>query len=138
MFNALEMAPTNLEYPRRWRPDPGVTVTRLGDGDDLLVGHGNHVWASGDVGKCGDNSLPSRDEVVAFVYTMLESMLCTKASIHDAGPRKYNPEFPVSLPLFTEIALECTNENRQYSSSQIGQANAVFSVDIMTGNSILL
>lgn len=131
------MVPISLESYQRKRPDPGVIVTRSSDGDGLLVGYGCHLWASGDIGQCGDNSRPSRDEILALVYIMLESMLCTKSLIHDVGPRSYNPEFPVSLPLFTEMALDCTNENRQYSLSQIGQANVVFSVDFMTGNSIL-
>lgn len=136
-FKVLDMVPFDLRYYRRSRLDPGVTVTRSSDGDGLLVDRGCHVWASGDIGQSGDDSRPSRDEVVVLVDTMLETMLCTKTSIHDVGPRSYNPMFPVSLPLVTEMALDCTNENRHYSSSQIGLENFVFSVDIMTGNSIL-
>ncbi|OKP05967.1 hypothetical protein PENSUB_6687 [Penicillium subrubescens] len=137
-FNVLDMVPSSLKYLCRWKLDPGVTVTLLSDGDELLVDHGSHVLASGDVGQCGDDSRPSRDEVTILVHTMLESMLCAWTPIHDAEPCSYNPEFPVSLPFYTKMVLGSTDENRQYSSSRIGQANAVSSVDIMTGSSMLV
>ena len=80
---------------------------------------------------------------------MLETMLAKK-STRDAGPRSYNPEFPVclqfypdefpvSLPFYPEmVSLGDTDDDRHYSSSQISQAIAAFSVDIMTGNSMLV
>jgi hypothetical protein len=132
------MVPSSLKYLCRWKLDPGVTVTLLSDGDELLVDHGSHVLASGDVGQCGDDSRPSRDEVTILVHTMLESMLSAWTPIHDAEPCSHNPEFPVSLPFYNKMVLGSTDENRQYSSSRIGQANAVSSVDIMTGSSMLV
>ena len=113
-------------------------VTRLNGGDELPVDHRCHVWASAWIAQCRDDSRPSRDEVVVLVCTMLETMLAKK-STRDAGPRSYNPEFPVSLPFYPEmVSLGDTDDDRHYSSSQISQAIAAFSVDIMMGNPMLV
>lgn len=127
----------SLQHNRRMTFHTGVT--RLGGGDELPVGHRCHVWACAWIVQCGDDSRPSRDEVVVLVYTMLETMLCAKKSTRDARRRGYNPELPVSLPFYPEmVALSDTDDDRHYSSSQISQAIAAFSVDIMTGNSMLV
>lgn len=60
-----------------------------------------YIWATADVGTCGDNSRPSRDEVAALTCTMLDSMWQETLSIREDRPRREDM-FPVSQPLVHE------------------------------------
>lgn len=79
-FEALKMVPFSL---RTYWP-------RLGTLDKQT-----YIWAIADVGTCGDNSRPSRDEVAALACTMLDSMWQENLSIREERPRREDM-FPVS------------------------------------------
>ncbi|KAJ5175318.1 uncharacterized protein N7482_001195 [Penicillium canariense] len=55
-----------------------------------------------EVGTCGDNSRPSRDEVAALACAMLDSMWCESLSINNERPHKDNDLFPTLLIVFDE------------------------------------
>ncbi|KAJ5371320.1 uncharacterized protein N7496_007412 [Penicillium cataractarum] len=97
-FQVLDTVPDEMRHFRRRSVHTGVT--RLSGGDELLVDYRCHVWAYNWVGQCGNDSRPSRDEIVVLVYTMLESMLC---ATHNAGQRSYNPNFPTLLFLSDQL-----------------------------------
>lgn len=86
-FKALKMVPFSLRTS---------LPKKLGAQDKQT-----YIWATADVGTCGDNSRPSRDEVAALACTMLDSMWQENLSIRDERPRREDM-FPVSQPLVHE------------------------------------
>lgn len=64
---------------------------RLGTQDDQ-----SYLRTTVEVGTCGDDSRPSRDEVAALACAMLDSMWHERLSINDEQPRRDNNIFPVS------------------------------------------
>jgi hypothetical protein len=102
-LKVLEILDSGLQPDKRRKFNPEVSQSK--GGDKILTNNWCHDWAMVSVLKCIDDSRPSKHEVVALVYTMLESMMRVKTVNHDGETRNYNPVFPVSLPFYQYISL---------------------------------
>jgi hypothetical protein len=80
-------------------------VAQFKGGDELLADNWCHDWVRASVLECIDVSRPSKYEVIALIYTMLESMIRAKTLIHGGEQRDYIPLFQVNPTFYQYISL---------------------------------
>ena len=110
-FKILGIVPGSIRTG--WSKALTTRVTHHSSAEELLGDNQCHLFGDASVPRCGDNSRPSRDEIVVLVHTMLTTMICEKPSVVDDRPSRYDSVFPVGLPLCGYIFLLNTDTKRK-------------------------